>query len=65
LGEKLKAIDETRSLARVFRMSRESMVFLHLVIRWKKLMAKGGKEAIHSDDAAMSGSEVREFEKAD
>ena len=41
------------------------MVFLQLVIRWKKLMAKGGKETIHSDDAEMSAGQVPEFEKAD
>jgi transposase len=64
LGEKLKAVEETRSSGMsVSYVARKYGIAPSLLFRWRKLMAEGGKEAIRSDDAVVSAAEVRELKK--
>jgi transposase len=62
LGEKLKAVEETRSSGMsVSYVARKYGISPSLLFRWRKLMTEGGKEAIRTDDAVVSAAEVREL----
>ena len=64
LGEKLKAVEETRSSGMsVSYVARKYGISPSLLFRWRKLMTEGGKEAIRTDDAVVSAAEVRELKK--
>lgn len=64
LGEKLKAVEESRSLGMtVSYVARKYGIAPSLLFRWRKLMAEGGQEAVRSDDAVVSAAEVRELKK--
>ncbi|SFO44752.1 transposase [Nitrosospira briensis] len=64
LGEKLKAVEETRSSGMsVSYVARKYGISPSLLFRWRKLMTEGGKEAIRSDDAVVSAAEVRGLKK--
>ncbi len=64
LGEKLKAVEETRSSGMsVSYVARKYGIAPSLLFRWRKLVSEGGKEAIRCDDAVVSAAEVRELKK--
>ncbi|MCC2682977.1 MAG: Transposase [Nitrosospira multiformis] len=64
LGEKLKAVEETRSSGMsVSYVARKYDIAPSLLFRWRKLVSEGGKEAIRCDDAVVSAAEVRELKK--
>ena len=64
LGEKLKAVEETRLPGMsVSYVARKYGIAPSLLFRWRKLMAEGGQEAVRSDDAVVSAAEVRELER--
>ena len=64
LGEKLKAVEESRLAGMsVSYVARKYGIAPSLLFRWRKLMAEGGQEAVRSDDAVVSATEVRELKK--
>ena len=64
LGEKLKAVEESRLPGMsVSYVARKYGIAPSLLFRWRKLMAEGGQEAVRSDDAVVSATEVRELKK--
>jgi transposase len=64
LGEKLKAVEESGEPGMtVSYVARKYGISPSLLFRWRKLMSEGGKEAIRTDDAVVSATEVRELKK--
>jgi transposase len=64
LGEKLKAVEETRSSGMsVSYVARKYRISPSLLFRWRKLISEGGEEALRCDEAAVSAAEVRELKK--
>ena len=64
LGEKLKAVEETRSSGMsVSYVARKYGIAPSLLFRWRKLMTEGGKEVIWCDEVVVFAVEVRELKK--